>query len=200
MKKQQLRIIGGHWRSRRIHFLDGPGLRPTGDRNRETLFNWLSPYLHQAHCLDLFGGSGILSFEALSRGAASSLIFEKSKRVAQQIKESATQLNTKSIQVRNQDALLWLKKIGQTLPRSEAEPPRYDICFIDPPFNKGLVTTVIESIQQAGVLADDALIYLEHEQALTTQIPPHWELYKEKHAGQVVYKLFHTTADLQQHH
>lgn len=183
MKRQQIRIIGGRWRSRRIQFLNGPGLRPTGDRNRETLFNWLAPYLPDAYCLDLFSGSGILSFESLSRGAAHVTALESSKKVATQIKMQAEQLGAESMHVIAQDCLAWLKAHPTV-----ATP--YDICFIDPPFHTGLLDICLERLAKSGLLANGALIYIEHEQALQPALPDGWEQIKSKQAGQVIYALY----------
>lgn len=211
MKNSQLRIIGGQWRSRKIEFSDAPGLRPTSDRNRETLFNWLMPSIHGARCLDLFSGSGILSLEAISRGASHVVAIEKSKKVAKKITEQAFKLGTQQIQVINDDCLRWLKKnaihsnesIEYTQPETKMQEPldcivpnntkhqqAFQICFIDPPFYKETIEKTIALLNESNLLEPDALIYLEHETQLSTQVPANWERLKEKSSGQVYYALY----------
>ncbi len=147
-----LRIIGGEWRSRKLQFEDAPNLRPTPDRVRETLFNWLQGSIHGARCLDLFAGSGALGLEALSRGAKEVVFVEKVAHVATQIETNLALLNAHSPVV-NSDASSYLSSIEQI----------FDIIFLDPPFRKKMLPTMLEIIIQKKLLADNGLIYLEHE-------------------------------------
>lgn len=193
MKRQQIRIIGGIWRSRRISVIDGPGLRPSSDRNRETLFNWLAPYLENSRCLDLFAGSGILSFESLSRGASHVTAIELSKKVSRQIKASAALLQTGALSTATFDlietnALKWLQQANTPSCKQPAE--RFNICFIDPPFRQSILHSTLEKLEQSALLAENAIIYIEHEQEITPLLPPNWKKLQQKKAGQVVYALY----------
>ena len=132
MKKKRtgtVRIIGGQWRGTRLPVPDLPGLRPSGDRSRETLFNWLQTHIHGARCVDLFAGSGVLGLEAASRGAAEVILVEKSKQVAQDLRTSLKRLNAERVEVIETDAINWL-----ALCKAQS----MDIMFIDPPFGTGL--------------------------------------------------------------
>lgn len=193
MKSQQIRIIGGIWRSRRIPILEEAGLRPSSDRNRETLFNWLAPYLPGSRCLDLFSGSGALAFESLSRGANHVTAIEISKKISRQIKVSASllkadDLNSATFQLLTVDALKWLEKI-ETSPTNTINKP-FDICFVDPPFRKSILNKVIEQLERTTLLSGNAILYLEHEKGLTPSLSPSWIKLKHKYAGQVVYALY----------
>lgn len=153
-----LRVIGGEWRSRKLPFVDAPGLRPTPDRIRETLFNWLQGDIHGSNCLDLFAGSGILGFEALSRGASSVSFVEKNKQVAMQLQSNIVLLDAQAI-LSQTDALDYL----QNRVLDKAEP--FDLIFLDPPYRQGLLEKVLEIIcdKESGLLTKNTLIYLEHE-------------------------------------
>ena len=168
----KLRIIGGQWRSRRLPVVDLAGLRPTTDRVRETLFNWLQNDVPGARCLDLFAGSGALGFEAASRGAASVVMLEKQAQAASVLMENIRTLQADNIQLVQQDAMQWLQKPPATC---------FDIVFLDPPF---------DLLEQNGFLAENACIYLEIDshQALP-EIPASWRVQREKKAGQVGYYL-----------
>ncbi|RWR02391.1 16S rRNA methyltransferase [[Pantoea] beijingensis] len=177
----QIRIIGGQWRGRKLPVPDSTGLRPTTDRVRETLFNWLAPDIQLARCLDCFAGSGALALEALSRHAASATMLELERPVAQQLEKNLATLGTTNGRVINTNALSWLDKRGEP----------YNIVFIDPPFRKGLLEQTVLLLESQGWLADDALIYVESE--VETGLPPvpaNWQLHREKIAGQVAYRLF----------
>ena len=155
-----LRIIGGKWRSRKLQIIDAPGMRPTPDRVRETLFNWLQTDIHGAHCLDLFAGSGALGLEALSRGANRLLFIEKNIAVAHQLKMNLQLLESKSdIQssVTNIDALNYLSAL------SSAEQKPFDIIFLDPPYRKGLLELSLNLLKEKNLMDRNTLIYLEHE-------------------------------------
>ncbi|PID47081.1 MAG: 16S rRNA (guanine(966)-N(2))-methyltransferase RsmD [Proteobacteria bacterium] len=154
--RSRLRIIGGEWRSRRLPFVEVSGLRPTPDRVRETLFNWLQGNIVGARCLDLFAGSGAIAFEALSRGAAEVVMVEKHGRVAQQLRDNCQILEggeTSHATVINMDALKFLAQ----------SPAPFDLIFLDPPYRKDLLPPVLEQIIEKNLLNERGMIYLEHE-------------------------------------
>jgi 16S rRNA (guanine966-N2)-methyltransferase len=155
-----LRIIGGGWRSRKLSFIDAKGLRPTPDRIRETLFNWLQGYIHGANCLDLFAGSGILGLEALSRGAAQVDFVEMNKSVVKQLESNLDLLNTK-MKVYQQDALDYLHENKVRNNRDHS----YNLIFLDPPYRKNLLEEALELIcdKDKGLADENTLVYLEHE-------------------------------------
>jgi 16S rRNA (guanine966-N2)-methyltransferase len=178
--KGQIRIIAGQFRGRKLPVLMADGLRPTTDRVKETVFNWLMPYIQDAHCLDCFAGSGSLGFEAMSRGASTVTLIELNKLAAQQLKANKTLLKAEKIQVIQQNALDFLQSNQQ----------RFSLVFIDPPFRKNLAQQTAQLLNEKS-LTDDALIYVEMETDNNTQVmPSHWQLLKEKVAGQVVYRLY----------
>ena len=180
-QNNQLRIIAGQWRGRKLTFPDLPGLRPTTDRIRETLFNWLQADIIGARCLDLFAGSGALGLEALSRNADRVVFVDSAVAATNQIKKNLTILNDKRGIVHQVDAISFLSSYGET---------PFDVIFLDPPFNKGLLETCITALQQSKCLKSQGLIYVECEKQLTVNIPEDWILLKEKQAGQVKYRLF----------
>jgi len=172
-----LRIIGGDWRSRKLSFPDAPGLRPTPDRIRETLFNWLQDKILGAHCLDLFAGSGALGLEALSRGAAEVVFVEKNPAVANQLKNNLTLLKSDA-QVIQADALAFVSDEGQT--------STFDLIFLDPPYRQGLLEQSLNAIQQEKRLKDNGLLYLEHESEKNFNWSDYGlEILKHAKAGQV---------------
>ncbi len=173
----QLRIIGGQWRSRRLPVAAVPGLRPTPDRVRETLFNWLQFDVPGARCLDLFAGSGALGFEALSREAAHVTLVEKSSLAFQQLQANVAVLKAERAELLNQDALVYLK--------GDIEP--FDLIFLDPPFRKGFVNEVMALILANGLLRPGGMIYLEYESEFEPDFS-RWSVtvHKETKAGQVV--------------
>ncbi len=182
---QQLRIIGGEWRGRKLNFPEVEGLRPTPDRVRETLFNWLALYIPGGRCLDLFSGSGALGFEALSRGAAQVTLIDNSAVVIRQLRQNIQDLKTQSAELITGSALDWLEK------RSSDLEVQFDVVFIDPPFRQQLAEQCCLLLEQKSMLADHAMIYLETEKELTNpMVPDNWELYREKTAGQVTYRLY----------
>ncbi len=177
----QIRIIGGAHRGRRLRFPTVPGLRPTADRVRETLFNWLQPQLPGARCLDLFAGSGALGLEAASRGAARVQMLDRSPRVVEQLRENAALLQLDQVRVSQASALEWLQ--GAATP--------FDILFLDPPFDDHLLGEVCYSLQAGGWLAPAARIYLEMAAPdPLPELPGEWTRLKAKRAGQVCYYLF----------
>ncbi|MBD8454210.1 16S rRNA (guanine(966)-N(2))-methyltransferase [Serratia rubidaea] len=176
----QIRIIGGQWRGRKLPVPNSAGLRPTTDRVRETLFNWLAPVIQGARCLDCFAGSGALGLEALSRYAGSATLLEYERPVAQQLEKNLTLLNGNG-QVINTNALSWLANAGEA----------YDVVFLDPPFRKGLLAQTVDLLEQQGWLADEAWVYVEAEaESAAADVPANWALHREKVAGQVAYRLY----------
>lgn len=175
----RLRIIGGRWRGRRIEIPARSGVRPTGDRIRETLFNWLAPIIDGARCLDLFAGSGALGLEALSRGAGPTVFVESDEAAARQLERSLEQLGCDDANVIHGDALRFLR----------GAPQRFDIVWLDPPFGEiglGNLCTLLER----GWLAPGARIYLEmRRQGELPELPPGWAVERDKTAGQVRYVL-----------
>jgi len=177
----RLRIIAGEWRSRQLPVLDLPGLRPTTDRVRETLFNWLQNDIAGARCLDLFAGSGALGFEAASRGAASVTLLELQAAAADQLAANMQLLQAKNMQLVRADALDWLAQY-------QGEP--FDLVFLDPPYASDLVEPAIHCLHQQQLLSSDACVYIECDAAQSLpQLPPGWQLTKQKKAGQVSYYL-----------
>ena len=179
----QLRIIGGQWRGRKLPFPDVNGLRPTGDRIRETLFNWLAPDIQDARCLDLFAGSGALGLEALSRGAQLSLLLECDTAAAAQLRANLVLLKASGGKVVNADTL-------KTLAQGNTDAP-YDVIFIDPPFQLNAWQVVIDNLEVGNFLADNAIIYIESGRDASYITPSHWQLHRDKSAGQVNYRLFY---------
>lgn len=183
--RNTLRIIGGRWRGRRLQFPEQPGLRPTGDRVRETLFNWLTPHLPDTHCLDLFAGSGALGLEALSRGAAGAVLVDSSAPACRALRVHAQTLATgPALQVLQADALTWLATEA-----ARQQPGRFAIAFVDPPFQTGLLNRALTALACSGILAPHALIYIEHAAEQTVDIPAGWTTQRRKRAGQVCYSL-----------
>lgn len=183
----QIRLIGGQWRGRKLPVPHSPGLRPTTDRVRETLFNWLAPVIQGARCLDCFAGSGALGIEALSRYAGSATLLEFEKPVAQQLERNLALLNAQNGQVVNVNTLNWLSKNGQV----------YDVVFLDPPFRKGILQDTIGLLDANGWLAEEAWIYIESEvEHGAIPVPASWRLHREKIAGQVAYRLYHREVTL----
>ncbi len=178
-----LRIIGGMWRGRKLHFPAVDGLRPTPDRVRETLFNWLQPEIAGAHCLDLFSGSGALGFEALSRGAASVVMVERDGSAVQQLHENLTVLKTTDAQVLQRDALEFLNS-----GRGDATP--FDVVFLDPPYHQGLIDPCCAALEHGDWLSANSTLFVEAERELLAFVlPPGFEHIRNKHAGQVGYHL-----------
>ena len=147
----RLRIIGGTWRSRRLQFIDSPKIRPTPDRVRETLFNWLANDIKGSVCLDLFAGSGALGFEAMSRGADRVMLVEEDARIAAMLSEQKELFDAQEIEIKNQNALTYLPNANQ----------QYDLIFLDPPFYSDLLEKVIPIILKQKLLNANGLIYVE---------------------------------------
>ncbi len=180
-KPGRLRIVAGKWRSRLLPVADVDGLRPTSARIRETLFNWLGPEVRASHCLDLFAGSGALGFEALSRGAESATLLEKSSVVAEALRSSAELLEALDIRIECTDTLSWLESRGCQ---------KYDIVFIDPPFAQDCVEECCRLLHSNGWLTDHAAIYIEQDKRKPIpMLPRGWQIVRDGKAGNVRYML-----------
>ena len=177
-----LRIIGGQWRSRKLGFPEAPGLRPTPDRVRETLFNWLAAHIEGAKVLDAFTGSGALYLEALSRGASMALALDANATAISSLRHNLDLLGCATGQLLQSDALKYLET--QT-------PSAFDMVFLDPPFHQNLLPATCMLLEEKGWLAERAWIYTESETPPSAlQMPATWRLHREKKAGQVYYSLW----------
>jgi 16S rRNA (guanine966-N2)-methyltransferase len=179
--KSQIRIIGGSWRGRKLAVIDAPGLRPTPDRIRETLFNWLGVKCRDAAVLDCFAGSGALGFEALSRGAASLVALELQPLVVAAIRAEAKRLQSDVVEVCAGDALHSIGRMQQ----------RFDIVFIDPPYAEAqLRDRVFAELEANDCLNPGALIYFEWPRAESFKLPsPALQWLKQKSAGRIDYAI-----------
>jgi len=194
--RNRVRIIAGVWRGSRLDFPDVPGLRPTSDRTRETLFNWLQPEIHGSRCLDLFAGSGALGFEALSRGAAYALLLDKHKSAVHQLQLHKQRFNAQHCDIRQIDALTWLTQnrpsVTSTLPHQpglERERAAFDIVFLDPPYAENLLPQCFQLIEQSGCIRDGGLLYYEQPIHTAISLSPRWRELRQKRSGQVKYSL-----------
>ena len=178
----QVRIVGGRWRGRKISFPDVPGLRPTGDRIRETLFNWLAPVVHGARCLDLFAGSGALGFEALSRGAVSCVFVDQQPVAVTQLKDTAQLLGADTAVVVGMDAQHWL----------DAQHAAFDVVFLDPPFAAATLQAglVLPRLVANGGVVSGGWCYIEQPVAMSVPVLPEWRLHREQVAGAVRFMLW----------
>jgi len=185
----EVRIIGGQWRRRRLPFPAHAALRPTPDRLRETLFNWLMPSLAGARCLDLFAGSGALGLEALSRGAERAVLVEADAQVARALRDNAARLGAHTAEVLATSALDYL--------RGPASPP-FHIVFLDPPFDSPLLADCLPLLT-ARWLAADARVYIERPATQAgiapANLPPTWRLWRETRAGQAHGALYRVSSD-----
>lgn len=187
-KTGHIRIIGGQWRGRKLTVLELEGLRPTTDRVKETLFNWLQFELSNARVLDAFAGSGSLGLEALSRGAAEVIFVEKSPTACKQLNENINALLHGKLPGNEQPAAKVLNgDIMQSLKQIEGS---FEVVFLDPPFHQGLLNECIDSIHMNKLVREGSWIYVESEQSLTFDTPQNWRLHREKKAGQVNYRLY----------
>lgn len=178
-----IRIIGGNWRGRKLKTLESPGLRPTPNRIRETLFNWLQMWIEGKHCLDLFSGTGSLCLEALSRGAADAVMVEKNKNVLRILQENLAQFPNSHANIVMLDALTYLS----------GEAKQFDLVFVDPPFAQGeIIPPCLKKLCESW-LAPGAKVYLEQNadnNVAREYIPTQLTLLKEKVTGQVHYSLY----------
>jgi 16S rRNA (guanine966-N2)-methyltransferase len=180
----RLRIVAGNWRSRLLDIADVKGLRPTSERVRETLFNWLAPGIHGARCLDLFAGTGALGLEALSRGARSAVFVEQSAVAVRQLRKNIELLDAEGARVCRMSASDYLQ--GE-------KADRFDIVFLDPPFADDLLTETCRLLAERRLLAEKAVVYLElaRDQDMPV-LPEGWQVRKDKTAGNVRYVLVDT--------
>lgn len=173
----RVRITGGEWRSRLVAVLDAPGLRPTPDRVRETLFNWLGQDLSGLHCLDLFAGSGVLGFEAASRGAAQVVMLERDTTVLAALRAAKARLQATAVSIERADALAWMRSAS----------PRFDLVALDPPFDEPrLLESAIEAA--AHLVVGDGFIYAESHEP-PGSLPPGFALWRHDRAGAVCFHL-----------
>lgn len=178
--KSELRIIGGQWRGRRLSFKAEEGLRPTLDRYRETLFNWLMFDVEGARCLDLFAGSGALGLEALSRGARYVDFVDASPQAAQNIREHLKNLGCQQASVHHRPAEAWLKQHAEA----------YDLIFLDPPFHKDLLQPCLYLLEYQGFIKPSTKLYLEAEADFhPSRLPEHWQTIKQKTAKNKIFLL-----------
>ncbi len=180
MKPGFVRIIAGKWRGRRLKVPDIKDLRPTPDRIRETLFNWLAPHIVAARCLDLFAGSGVLGFEALSREASYVEMVDQSSAVISLLKEELMTFGAENVRI-----------YRATVPNQLQKPDRpFDIVFLDPPYQSNLLISCCQFLEANGFLAKTAYIYLEAQEPIEdNDLPSNWQLLKKEKAGQVAYHL-----------
>ncbi len=206
----KIRIIGGKWRGRKLKFVPITGLRPTPNRLRETLFNWLAPVIEGAICLDLFAGSGALGFEALSRGATHVVMVDKSPQVIRTLKENAKILGAENIEficAEFSPNLLLSSRIistssrgltagsrannysplhGQIHGSAPTDSRAFDIVFLDPPFHQNLIKPCLDWLEKNKCLSPDAFVYIETEKSLDiSAFTPHWDIYRSQTAGDV---------------
>mgnify|MGYP000489405598 CR=1 FL=1 len=178
----QVRIISGKWRGRKLPVANAEGLRPTTDRVKETVFNWLMHDIDGAVVLDCFAGSGSLALEALSRHATFASLVERDTTLAKTLRQNLERLDCQNAEVIPADCLQYLQSRATR---------QYSVVFIDPPFRKSLAQPCCQLLEQQQWLTAEALIYLETEkELLLTDLPENWRLLKEKIAGQLAYRLF----------
>ena len=188
MKTKILRIIGGKWRSRKITIVDNKNVRPTTDMARETLFNWVGLEIVGAICLDLFAGSGALSFEALSRGAKLVVATDCDKGAIKKIQENARQLKAENLVVLYAKIPFSLTLISNY---------KFDVIFVDPPFRCNLIQPTIERLEKLNIFAPKTLIYVEAEKELRLEnlLPEFWKILRKKASGQTCCYLIQRYAD-----
>jgi 16S rRNA (guanine966-N2)-methyltransferase len=185
-KKGEIRIIGGKWKGKKIYFNLNDDLRPTPDRAKETLFNWLGQDLNEMHCLDLFSGTGALGLEALSRGAKKVTFVEKNKDYLQKIKKVYLEMSQKEdCDFYCAECLEWVQ--------NKSSKAKYDLIFIDPPFNKNLIDNLLSNILRRKFLSESGKIYFEFEKKLDLKIPESLDLKKKKSLGKKSYVLAEIT-------
>lgn len=177
----QIRIIGGKWRGRLIKVVAHPSLRPTSDRVRETLFNWLSQDVVHAQCLDLFAGTGALGFEALSRGASKVVFVEKHLDAFKMLQATAKNFDAENAcEIIAADALTWLA--------TQSSAPPFDIIFLDPPFSSTLLIESLDLLAKSPLIGEKTLLYIEAPKTFSS-FPTQWEVLKQKSTREVNYHL-----------
>jgi len=177
-----VRIIGGEWRGRKLSFPTVDGLRPTGDRMRETLFNWLSAEIYGASVVDLFSGSGSLGFESLSRGASQVTFVELNDQAVKSIQQNLGLLKTSHALIKHQSAFDYIQS---------SETNSCDLLFLDPPFDDGIHNKILACIDAQQMMKQGASLYIEAPATTPIAIPPNWKIHREKISGQVKYLLCH---------
>jgi len=177
--KQTVRIIGGKFRGKKLLFPAIEGLRPTPDRVRETLFNWLMHDIRELRCLDAFAGSGALGFEAFSRGASQVTFLEVSRPAFLNLQKQVESFNATSLKIHNVDALAYLLQTSEV----------YDLIFLDPPFASNFLPECLQLLAKNPCLATGGLIYTESPEQMDIDLSK-WEALKSKQAGQVIYSLY----------
>jgi len=183
--RNRVRIIGGTWRGSRLEFPDIDGLRPTADRTRETLFNWLQQDIYGSRCLDLFAGSGALGFEALSRGAAYALLLEKNSQAAHQLTQHKQRLKAENCDIQQIDAVTWLQNFAAARQKSA-----FDIIFLDPPYALNLIPECLQLLEKNACIRDGGLLYFEQPQHQEpVSVSTRWREIRHKRSGQVSYSL-----------
>lgn len=193
MKQGLVRIIGGKWRGRRLRVPDVKDLRPTPDRVRETLFNWLAPVIQGSRCLDLFAGSGALGFEALSRGAAYVMMVDQSIEVVKLLQSELKMLAADHVDIYHAKIHSGLLSAGVLEQMLSVTRP-FDIVFLDPPFQENLLLPCSFYLEEHGFLSQSTYIYLEARRLIKdNELPLNWRLIKSQRAGQVFYHLAHRT-------
>ncbi|HVF35471.1 MAG TPA: 16S rRNA (guanine(966)-N(2))-methyltransferase RsmD [Candidatus Saccharimonadia bacterium] len=192
----RIRIIAGSLRNSKLEVRDAAGLRPTPERVRETLFNWLAPAIDGARCLDAYAGTGALGIEAASRGAGEVVLVERDATLAREIAANLARLRIANARVEQRDVVAWLATApaeagpstgDQDLARARRA---FDIVFVDPPFDAGLWSDTCRALECNGWLAPGALVYLEWPSGATPEVPPGWREHRSAKAGDVHYALY----------
>jgi 16S rRNA (guanine966-N2)-methyltransferase len=183
--KQEIRIIGGQYRGKKLHVLNVEGLRPTPNRVRETLFNWLMYEIKHSRCLDAFAGSGALGLEAFSRGAAQVVFLEQDPKVHAHLNKTIKEFNSPILKLINTDAREYLRTSNE----------QFDIIFLDPPFALNYLPHCIKNLAKNNILAPGGLVYLESPVVMDINLP-HWQQIKFKKAGQLFFGLFKKASEL----
>lgn len=180
-KSNGVRLISGDWRGRRLDVATVPGLRPSGDRSRETLFNWLQPWVFDADCADLFAGTGALGFEAASRGAASVLMIEKHPLALTVLHQSIEQLQASQVMLKAGGAMSLIE---------DFKPDSFNLVFVDPPFDSNLGGLVFERLVKTGCVRPGGFIYLESPALIAIPLPEGWSVWRDQQMGEVRMRLF----------
>jgi len=180
-KNNSVRIIGGDWRGRRLSVADVAGLRPSGDRCRETLFNWLQPWIVASDCADLFAGTGALGFEAASRGAASVLMIEKHPGAQKVLRQGIDQFQAVQVNLHCGGAMSMIE---------DFKPDSFDIVFVDPPFDSNLQGLVLERLDKIGCVRRGGFVYVESPVKKPISPPGEWRVWRDQELGEVRMQLF----------
>lgn len=184
--QNQIRIIAGTWRGRRLSFPSLKSLRPTPDRVRETLFNWLAGIIEGANCLDLFAGSGALGFEALSRGAAKVTFVDSATEAITSLRANQQMLKAENIEIHHMNAEEYLSQTKE----------QFDIVFLDPPFQQQMIPTYCQLLEKNNLIKSNGHVYIETDTALSpNDLPQNWQIIKQKQAGQVLYYLVYVNLE-----